>query len=129
MGDDVPIDPALLEEEVGDEEDAEGELVDEFEVEGDLQPYEVSLSPVDGDSNNGGRCADDSGLDEWEWTSSGTYLASTTNTHSRPILLASLLSPSSRTRDVNEEKTSDQKLDSALVKSKASSHTLELCPS
>jgi hypothetical protein len=44
MGDDVPIDPALLEEEVGDEEDAEGELVDEFEVEGDLQPYEVSLS-------------------------------------------------------------------------------------
>lgn len=47
MGDDVPIDPALLEEEVGDGmEDAEGELVDEFEVEGDLQPYEVNLCPV-----------------------------------------------------------------------------------
>jgi hypothetical protein len=48
----------LLEEEVGDEEDAEGELVDEFEVEGDLQPYEVGLSPVDGGSN-GGRDADE----------------------------------------------------------------------
>lgn len=123
----MPIDPALLEEEVGDEEDAEGELVDEFEVEGDLQPYEVGLSPVD-DNSNGGRGADELGSDEWEWIPNGTYLASTTNANSRPILLASLLSPSSRTRDVNEEKTSDQKLDSALIKIKASSHTLELCP-